>query len=257
MTILTPAVFVGHGSPMNALEHNRYTEAWHDIGRALGTPRAILVVSAHWYTDGSFVTAMENPRTIHDFGGFPDELFAMQYPAPGDPQLADNLIELAKPCAVSPDVSWGLDHGTWSVLTHMFPDASIPVLQLSIDANKTVDEHLALAAQLAPLREQGVAIVASGNVVHNLRRLQWDTPEGAAEWAQEFDNDAEEIMTRNPADILRLPDHRQYAKAAPTPDHLIPLYYIAGLAVAAAAVTETFNKGYAMGSLSMTSYILR
>ncbi len=252
-----PAVFVGHGSPMNTLEHNRYTEAWSDFGRSVPTPRAIVAISAHWYTRGTAVTAMPMPKTIHDFSGFPPELFAVQYPAPGEPALAGEIVELLQPIDVVEDLSeWGLDHGTWSVLAHMFPAADVPVVQLSIDATLTPDDHVRIGAALAPLREQGVLVVGSGNVVHNLGRIQWNNPDGAFDWAEQFDEAARSMMTERPHDIGSLVAHQHYRLAAPSPDHLIPLYYLAGLATVAAPA-EVLIAGYAMGSLSMTSYVVR
>jgi 4,5-DOPA dioxygenase extradiol len=252
-----PAIFVGHGSPMNTLEHNRYTEAWHEFGRTAPRPRAILAVSAHWYINATAVTAMELPKTIHDFFGFPDELFAYQYPAPGSPELADEVAELVAPTWVGRDIdSWGLDHGTWSVLAHMYPDADIPVVQLSVDGSKPPEYHVELGRALEPLRRRGVLVVASGNVVHNLRRIQWNDPEGAFDWAIDFDETARRIMGTDPGAIASLFDHPHFALAAPTPDHLLPLFYVAGMAAAAGTTTSVLEGGYAMGSLSMTSHVL-
>lgn len=253
-----PAVFIGHGSPMNTLEHNRYTESWHDFGRSIPTPRAILAVSAHWFVNATAVTMMARPRTIHDFFGFPQELFDFRYPAPGAPDLAGEIIELVKPTWVGADEdSWGLDHGTWSVLAHTFPDADIPVVQLSIDASKPWQYHVDLGAALAPLREQGVLVVASGNVVHHLGMLDWSRPDDGFDWAVEYDEAARTIMGERPGDIVQLTEHRHHRLAAPTPDHLLPVFYLAGLAAAAGTGTEVMSGGYALGSLSMTCHVLR
>jgi 4,5-DOPA dioxygenase extradiol len=250
-----PALFVGHGSPMNTLETNGYTEAWRAMGRALPRPRAILCVSAHWYFGATAVTAMPRPRTIHDFYGFPPALFAFDYPAPGDPELAGAIVEAVKPEWVGLDRDqWGLDHGTWSVLAHLYPEADIPVVQLSLNALRPADYHLDLARRLAPLRDQGVLILGSGNVVHNLGRLQWHAPELGYDWAERFDDAAAALLAREPGDVLKLAEHPDYQAAVPTPDHFLPLLYLAGLASAEGSALEPLVRGYAMGSISMTCY---
>ena len=255
MPDLLPAVFVGHGNPMNALEHNRYTEAWSSFGAALPTPRAILVVSAHWFVNITAVTAMARPRTIHDFYGFPPALFDVTYPAPGDPEVAARVVEVVKPTYVGLDEdSWGIDHGTWSVLVHMFPRADVPVLQLSINASEPLSYHFELGAKLHALRAEGVLIVASGNVVHNLRGIAWGSPDSGADWARRFDDAVEQIMVASPGGILEMTGHPDYPSAVPTPDHFIPLLYIAALAAAGDEQPEVLAKAYQYGSLSMTCY---
>lgn len=250
-----PVLFVGHGNPMNTLEQNGFTNAWKRFGEQLPRPKALLVVSAHWYFGATAITAMPSPRTIHDFYGFPQKLFDFEYPAPGNTDLAREITELVKPKWIGLDRDqWGLDHGTWSVLAHMYPDADIPVLQLSINSLRPLDYHLDLAASLDPLRDQGVMIIASGNVVHNLQRLQWKQQDLAYDWAERFDDAAVEQLAREPGDILRLQDHPDYDLAVPTPDHFIPLMYVAGLAAADNATLEPLVRGYAMGSVSMTCY---
>jgi 4,5-DOPA dioxygenase extradiol len=250
-----PAAFIGHGSPMNAVERNRYTEAWRAFGRAVPRPTAILVVSAHWYINATAVTAMARPRTIHDFYGFPDELFAVEYPAPGAPDIAGEVADVVAPCWVGADLdSWGIDHGTWSVLVHAFPDADIPVLQLSINSLKPLDYHVELGARLAPLRDRGILILGSGNVVHNLGRIDWQRAESGYDWARRFDEAAMAVMADEPGDAARLAAHPDFGAAAPTPDHFIPLLYLAGLAGAAGEGAAAFIEGYAYGSLSMTAY---
>ncbi len=255
MTLTTPAAFLGHGSPMNALERNRFTDAWRAFGASVPRPRAILVVSAHWYVNATAVTAMARPRTIHDFYGFPRALFDVQYPAPGLPELAEEVAEVARPDYVGPDLDgWGLDHGTWSVLVHAFPEADIPVVQLSINALKPPQWHLELGARLAKLRESGILLVGSGNVVHNLRAIDWKQPDAGFDWARRFDEHAREVMTQRPANAASLVEHPDYAMAAPTPEHFLPLLYIAGAAAAVGEPAEILADGYAYGSLSMTCY---
>lgn len=255
---MMPAVFIGHGSPMNALEDNRFTAAWIEFAGTLPRPRAILAISAHWWTRGTAVTAMSEPRTIHDFSGFPDELFAVSYPAPGAPDLAADIVERLAPLTpVIADTAWGLDHGTWSVLLRMFPAADIPVVQLSVDARATTADRIAIGAALAPLRREGVLILASGNVVHNLGLLQWHEPDAALDWNTEFEQAARSIMTTAPATIGQLSEHPHFRLAAPTPEHLQPIEYIAGVAAAAGTTAEVLVEGPMMGSLSMTSYLVR
>jgi 4,5-DOPA dioxygenase extradiol len=250
-----PAAFIGHGSPMNALERNRYTEAWSAFGRRVPRPRAILAVSAHWFINASAVTAMEAPPTIHDFFGFPEALFSLQYAAPGDPELAARIADVVEPTWVGMDRdSWGLDHGTWSVLVHAFPGADVPVVQLSIDASKPLDYHVALGGALAPLRDEGVLILGSGNVVHNLPAIVPSMGETGYDWAHRFDDAARDLMTSAPGDIATLGDHPEYLHAVPTPDHFLPLLYVAGLADAAGEKADVMIDGYAFGTLSMTAY---
>ena len=252
-----PFAFIGHGSPMNTLELNAFTQSWRALGRALPRPRAVLAISAHWFIQATAVTAMARPKVIHDFYGFPPELFAFDYPAAGSPEVADEIVDLLGPGRVGLDRgSWGLDHGTWSVLAHVFPAADVPVLQLSIHAGAPLGYHIDLGARLAPLRERGVFIVGSGNVVHNLRRVDWSYGDRGFDWADRFDARVREVMTTTPgalADVERHPDH---ALAVPTAEHFLPLAYVAGLCSAAGETAQPFAEGRTLGSLSMTSYLV-
>lgn len=254
---LMPAAFIGHGSPMNTLETNEFTESWRALGRSLPRPRAILAISAHWFIHGTAVTAMPQPKVIHDFYGFPDKLFAFDYPAPGSPGLAQEVAELLEPTSVGMDHdSWGLDHGTWSVLAHVFPKADVPVVQLSIHAGAPLEYHIDIGSRLSALRERGVFILCSGNVVHNLRLIDWRRGDKGFDWADRFDARVHDAMTTQPADLHAVQSSPDYARAVPTPEHFLPLAYLAGLCVAGGAVATPFAQGRALGSLSMTSYVL-
>ncbi len=249
-----PALFIGHGSPMNALEQNRYTEAWQRIGAALPKPSAILVISAHWQTRGTAVTAMPSPRTIHDFGGFPQALFDFQYPAPGEPALAQRVGDVLAPMAVQQDQTWGLDHGAWSVLAHLFPRADIPVVQLSMDATQPNAFHYHVGKKLAALREAGVLIIGSGNVVHNLRVINFATDTPPFEWATRFEQSVKNHLQQNNhaplIDYVNLGADAQWS--IPTPEHFLPLLYIMGMQRDGEAVTFPVE-GIDLGSISMLS----
>jgi len=226
-----PALFIGHGSPMNAIEDNEFCQAWIEAGRSLPRPQAILCVSAHWETSGTQVTAMEQPRTIHDFGGFPPALYAQQYPAPGSPALARLVQETVKDVRIDLDASWGLDHGAWSVLIRMFPQADIPVVQLSLDTTQPPAFHYALGQALRPLRNRGVLIVGSGNIVHNLRAARLDDERGAYDWAREFDATARRLIAAG--DHQALVNYERLGPSArlaiPTHEHYLPLLYVLSL----------------------------
>ena len=250
-----PAAFFGHGSPMNALETNHDTEMWSNFGAQVPTPRAILSISAHWYVGETAVTAQSNPPTIHDFGGFPQELFEVEYPAPGSPQLAHQVAELLRPLPVREDTrSWGLDHGTWSVLAHVYPEANIPVLQLSLDGTKPFSHHLSVGAALAPLMEEDVLIMGSGNVVHNLGAISWGADGKGAPWAERFDAATTALLRSNPGGIEELKAHPDYKMAVPTEDHFLPLVVFAGLAQVVGRPVRVLGGGCTLGALSMTSY---
>jgi 4,5-DOPA dioxygenase extradiol len=252
-----PAAFIGHGSPMNTLENNAFTRSWRALGVALPRPRAVLAISAHWFIQSTAVTAMARPRVIHDFYGFPAELFAFDYPAAGSPEVAREIVAVVGPDHVGLDHdSWGLDHGTWSVLAHLFPAADIPVLQLSIHAGAPLAYHLDLGERLAPLRERGVLILGSGNVVHNLRRVDWSYGDRGFDWAERFDAHVRELMTTQPGALENVQRHPDHALAVPTPEHFLPLAYVAGLCRAAGGTARPFAEGRTLGSLSMTSYLV-
>jgi 4,5-DOPA dioxygenase extradiol len=250
-----PAIFFGHGSPMNALADNVYTRAWSALGRSLPTPRAILAISAHWQVPGTRLTAMERPPTIHDFGGFPPELFAMQYPAAGDAELVQRTIALLAPIPVLPDQEWGLDHGTWSVLCHVFPQADIPVVQMSLDARLSAAEHYALAKRLTPLRDEGVLIMATGNVVHNLRQFYRGDPNAAAQpWAERFDKAIHDyIVSGDHRAVLAYASLGEDAQlAVPSEEHFLPLVYVLAQQQPDEAVSFP-TRGIEGGSISMLS----
>jgi 4,5-DOPA dioxygenase extradiol len=245
-----PAVFIGHGNPLYAIDENRWTRAWRQLAESLPRPGAILSISAHWYVAGLGVTAMPRPRTIHDFAGFPPELFAVQYPAPGSPGLADEIAALLAPMSVVRDDGWGLDHGTWSVLVHMYPEADIPVVQLSIDGTKAAQHHLELGRRLAPLRERGVLLLGSGNIVHNLARADFGAT-AAFEWTVRFDEHVQRALaTGDDQALVDYPSHPDGPLAVPTPDHYLPLLYVVGARHSDDAV-GVVTEGYDAGSLSM------
>jgi len=250
-----PAIFFGHGNPMNALSRNAWTESWARIGREIPKPHAILCVSAHWYIPGTAVTAMPDPRTIHDFGGFPQELFEVRYDAPGSPELADQIQKLLAPVSVRSDTRWGLDHVTWSVLRHVYPEADVPIVQLSIDETQPAAFHYDLAKNLQPLRDEGVLICGSGNLVHNLHAYSWGrhTPE-PLDWALRFETAARELILND--DHQPLVNYESLGKdallSAPTPEHYLPLIYI--LALEREDENVSFPvEGFDGGSISMLS----
>jgi 4,5-DOPA dioxygenase extradiol len=255
MSALLPAIFFGHGNPMNAVQNNGYTAAWRQVGRTISKPKAILSISAHWFVPETGVTITTAPRTIHDFGGFPRELYQVQYPAPGDPALARRVQAMLTPLPVRLDEGWGLDHGTWSVLCHVYPEADIPVVQLSLDETQPAAFHFEIGQKLAPLREEGVLIVGSGNVVHNLHAYAWGQhmPE-PYDWAARFEKEARAMLLAG--DNKLLIDYERLGADAllsiPTPDHYLPLLYVIGTRQESEALSFPVE-GVDGGSISMLS----
>jgi 4,5-DOPA dioxygenase extradiol len=247
-----PALFIGHGSPMNALEINRYTDTWRHIGASIAKPKSILCVSAHWETRGTAVTAMDKPRTIHDFGGFPQALFDVQYPAPGSSSLAAHVRDLLAPVDVQLNQSWGLDHGVWSVLTHLFPGADVPVVQLSLDSTLDPSAHYALATRLKPLRDEGILIVGSGNVVHNLGEIQWADDAKPQNWAKRFNENVRAHLVAHRhqplIDFNSLGDDARLS--VPTSEHYLPLLYVIATRHTDEVVSLPID-GIEFGSISM------
>lgn len=254
---IMPVLFIGHGSPMNGIEDNAFSQRWKQMAREIPTPAAVLVVSAHWFTKGTLITAMANPKTIHDFGGFPEELFAVQYKAPGNPEMASETAAMIHTTRVELDHDWGLDHGTWTVVRHMYPEATIPVLQLSIDYTKDPQYHYDLASELVELRKKGVLIIGSGNMVHNLRMLAWDkmdVPDYGYDWALQMNDDFKRYISNH--DHQSLIHYKSLGTeamlAVPTPEHYLPLIYTLALQGNRDSISF-FNDKAVGGSLTMTS----
>ena len=256
-TAKMPVLFLGHGSPMNAIEENEFVTGFRDVGKTLPKPKAILCISAHWETRGTFVTAMETPMTIHDFGGFPQRLFEVQYPAPGSPELALETQKIVTKTAVGLDQKWGLDHGCWSVVKHLYPEADVPVIQMSLDYYQTPQFHYDLAKELASLRKRGILIVGSGNLVHNLHRVAWDKMDEIGygfDWALEADEKMKKyILSGDHQKLINFKSEgKAFDLAIPTPEHFLPLLYILGLKEENEKLT-IFNDRAVAGSLTMTS----
>ena len=256
-TDLMPVLFVGHGSPMNAIEENEFVFKWRELGDSIPWPKAILCISAHWETRGTFITAMPRPSTIHDFGGFPKELYNVQYPAPGSPELAFEVKREVLSTSVGLDEKWGLDHGAWSVIKNIYPGANVPVVELSMDYNLTPQNHYELAKELVLFRRNGVLIIGSGNIVHNLRMISWEhanEPEYGFDWALLANDKFKKlILDNNFKDLINYQKlGREVQMAVPTPDHFIPLLYTLALKEEKESI-EFFNDKPVMGSLSMIS----
>ena len=252
-----PVLFLGHGSPMNAIEENEFVQGWREIGKTLPKPNAVLCVSAHWETKGTFVTAMEKPKTIHDFGGFPEELYEVQYPAPGSPELAKETKSIIKKTEIGLDDKWGIDHGAWSVIKHLYPDADVPVIELSLDYSQSPQYHYELAKELAPLRNKGVLIIGSGNMVHNLRMVDWrrlNEVNYSYDWASEASEKMKKfILSGDYKPLIKYQSQgKEFNLAIPTPEHYLPLLYALALKEESEDVT-LFNDKAVGGSLTMTS----
>jgi len=249
-----PVLFLGHGSPMNAIQENEFVIGWRNIGKTLSKPNAILCISAHWETRGTFVTAMEKPQTIHDFGGFPQALFEVQYPAKGSPALALETKNTIKKTEVVLDEKWGLDHGAWSVIKHLYPNADVPVIQMSLDYYQTPQYHYELAKELSSLRKKGVLIIGSGNMVHNLGMMDWHNPDSGFDWALSANDKLRKLITDN--DHPQLINYKSLGKdfqlSVPTPEHYLPLLYSLALKNEKEKISF-FNDKTVMGSISMTS----
>ncbi len=254
---LMPVLFVGHGSPMNGIEDNEFSRTWSAMAKQIPVPKAVLVISAHWFTKGTHITAMDFPETIHDFGGFPKELYAVQYPAPGNPLLAKETADMIHSANVDLAHDWGLDHGAWTIIRHMYPEANIPVLQLSIDYTKDAKFHYELAKEIFSLRKKGVLILGSGNIVHNLRMVAWDKlnePNYGYDWALQMNNTFKELIANDMHDKLIQYQYlgKEAMLAIPTPEHYLPLIYSLGLKEKNDSISF-FNDKAVGGSLTMTS----
>jgi len=253
-----PVLFLGHGSPMNAIEDNEFSRGFRNIAKSLPRPDSIVCISAHWETFGTMLTAMNSPKTIHDFGGFPKALYEIEYPAPGNPALANEIIEHNTLIQIQPDMQWGLDHGTWSVLRHMYPDADIPIIQLSIDRNANLMQQVEIAKSLQWLRDKGVMLVGSGNIVHNLGHIDWEYPDAGFPWAIQAGNTLRQWMADN--NFSALMDYQNQGEelrlAIPTPEHFIPALYILAQKQREDTITF-FNQKTVLGAIDMTSFVIR
>jgi 4,5-DOPA dioxygenase extradiol len=258
MSTKLPVLFIGHGNPMNAIKHNAFTESLERLGKEIPRPEAVLCISAHWMTEGTWITEMEHPKTIHDFYGFPQELFDVQYNSPGSPEIADRIRALVTKPRIIPDVDmWGLDHGTWSVLKHMYPKADIPVMQLSLNMHHPAQDHFDLGVKLRALREQNILIVGSGNIVHNLRKIKWGDDASAYDWAVEFDEWMKErLLKKDYETIIKDATNSEAGKLSiPTMDHWFPLFYVLGASTPEDTLKFEYE-GIENGSISMRTFTL-